>query len=151
MPVDPNIQTPAPSWLIYAIIGGFLIIFPLIWCFVLWILSLGGWRQLAKTFAAGNLPVTGERHSGLNGMIGAVSYRGVITVHLNEEGFFMEVMAIFKVCHPRLFIPWSEIKSRQPVRILWWKSVKLTVGDPQVATVTLPEDLFALPLPATQG
>lgn len=63
----------------------------------------------------------------------------------------MEVMAIFKVYHPRLFIPWSEIKSRQPVRVLWWKSVKLTVGDPQVATVTLPEDLFALPLPAPRG
>ena len=77
---------PAPAWLPFAIIAAFLVVFPLMWCLVTGLLSvMGGWQRLAQTFAAGNRPVTGQARHGLNGMVGWVSYRFVLTVHVAPE------------------------------------------------------------------
>lgn len=142
MPPTTN-ETSSPAWLPFAIIGGFLIVFPLFWCAVVWFLSeVGGWRQLGRRYAAGDRPITGERFSGVVGMVGGVSYRYVLTLHVNTEGFFIEVMPLFKVGHPRLFIPWSEISERIPFRVLWWKGERLRIGQPVITTITLPANLL---------
>jgi hypothetical protein len=134
---------PAPYWLIFAIIGGFLVVFPLFWCFVVWLIShVGGWQRLSKRYAAGNRPVTGARHNGIQGMVGVASYRGTLTLHFNADGFFVEVMPLFKIGHPRLFIPWTDISARKEIRLLWWKSERLSIGNPAVATITLPAALL---------
>ena len=138
-----NNTTPAPEWLIFAIIGGFLIVFPIFWCFVVWLLSqVGGWQRLARRYAAGDRSVTGERHSGVNGMVGIANYRRILTLHFNAEGFFIEVMPLFKIGHPRLFIPWSEISTRLPCRVFWWKAERLGIGQPVLNTITLPAKLL---------
>lgn len=141
--MNPPNATPAPDWLIFAIIGGFLIVFPLFWCFVVWLIShVGGWQRLARHYAAGDRPVTGQRCSGVQGMVGWASYRGTLTLHFNAEGFFMEVMPLFKIGHRRLFIPWSEISARSPHRVFWWKTERLSIGQPAVNTITLPAALL---------
>ena len=140
---------PAPDWLIFAIVGGFLIVFPLFWCLVVWILSrVSGWHRLAALHASGSRPVAGVCHVGVTGMVGGVSYRGVLTLHFDTGGFFLEVMPLFKIGHPRLFIPWSEITGRTPRSVLWWKAVSLGVGHPAISTVTLPADLVKTHSPA---
>jgi hypothetical protein len=140
----PTHAAPAPEWLIYAIIGGFLVVFPLLWCFVVWLLSqIGGWKHLARRYAAGNRRVTGERCSGIQGMVGSVSYRFILTLHFNAGGFFIEVMPLFKIGHPRLFIPWSAVSARNPCRVFWWKAERLSIGQPVIATITLPAGLLA--------
>lgn len=132
----------APEWLVFAIVGGFLVVFPLFWCVVVWILSrASGWHRLAARFACGGRLMTGARHRGVTGMVGLVSYRGTLTLHFDTDGFFMEVMPLFRIGHQRLFIPWSEISGRMPRRVLWWKSVSLSVGQPVISTITLPADL----------
>lgn len=134
---------PAPEWLVFAIVGGFLIIFPLFWCFVVWMLSrISGWHRLAARHASGSRLVTGTRHCGVTGMVGAVGHRGTLTLHFDSEGFFIEVMPLFKVGHPRLFIPWTEISGRKDRTVLWWKSVSLSIGQPQITTITLPAALL---------
>ena len=135
---------PNPVWPILAITGGFLIIFPVLWCLIVWIMSyVGGWQRLARRYAAGVRPVVGEQRSGFAGMAGVVTYRSVLTLHLNREGFFVEVMPLFRIGHPRLFIPWSEISAREPYWVLFWKAERLTIGRPPAATLTLPKDLLA--------
>ncbi len=135
---------PAPSWLIFAIVGGFFVIFPLFWCFVVWLIShVGGWQRLAKRYKAGEYRVvTGDLHKGVQGMVGIANYKGTLTLHFNAEGFFMEVMPLFKIGHPRLFIPWSEISARKDSNLLWWKRQRLSIGNPVVNTVTLPTGLL---------
>lgn len=133
----------APVWLPFAIIGGFLIIFPLFWCGVVWLISrIGGWHRLARRYAAGDRLVTGTSTRLFGAMVGCASYRGCLTLHFNAEGFFMEVMPLFKIGHPRLFIPWSEISTRTPVSLLWWKAERVSIGRPVVSTVTLPAGLL---------
>jgi|JI6StandDraft_1071083.scaffolds.fasta_scaffold00592_12 hypothetical protein len=134
---------PTPEWLIFAIVGGFFVAFPLFWCLVVWILSrASGWHRLAARFASGGRLITGARHSGVTGMVGLVSYRGVLTLHFEPDGFFLEVMTLFRVGQPRLFIPWSEVTERKPHQVLWWKSVSLSIGQPVITTITLPADLL---------
>ena len=137
-------STPAPPWLPFAIIGGFVIFFPLIWCCVVWLLSqIGGWSRLAKHYAARGAPVYGREFRSVTGMVGGTSYRGVLTVHVNEEGFFLEPMTLFRIAHPRLFIPWREVAERTSLSVLWWKAERLTIGAPKIGTITLPENVLA--------
>jgi hypothetical protein len=143
MPPTTNANSD-PEWLPFAIIGGFLIVFPLFWCGVVRLLSeVGGWQRLARRYVAGDLAVTGERFRGVTGLVGAVSYRSVLTLHFNADGFFIEVMPFFRIGHPRLFIPWSEIGERIPSRTLWWKGERLSIGHPAIGTITLPAKLLA--------
>jgi len=134
----------SPVWLAVAIVGGFAIFFPLMWCFVVWLLSqIGGWSALAQRYAAGNRPVSGEVHKSVTGMVGATSYRNILTLHLNEDGFFIEPMALFRIAHPRLFIPWQDVTDRSIVTLLWWQAERLTIGSPKVGSITLPVDILS--------
>jgi hypothetical protein len=145
-PADPS----ASGWLLIpAIVVGFLVAFPLLWCAVMWILSgISGWRALAARYASGERQMGGARRDSVTGMIGAVSYRSVLTVRMDDYGFSLEVMPLFRIGHPRLFIPWSEISERRSRQVLWWKSVSLSVGHPAIATITLPTDLVENYFPA---
>ena len=39
----------------------------------------------------------------------AINYSGALTVGANETGLYLSPWAIFRVGHPRLFIPWGEM------------------------------------------
>jgi len=129
--------------LILAGLVGFLLVFALFWCGVIWLIShVGGWHRLALRYGVGHLDPTGERCAGVRGMVGMASYGGVLIVHFCREGFYLEVMRIFRPGHPRLFIPWSDISARTSVQALIWKSERLSIGDPPVSTITLPAGLL---------
>jgi hypothetical protein len=136
-------SAPDPSWhLVLCILVGFAVVFPLFWCFIVWMLSwVSGWRRLSRRYASGSRPVAGERHAGVTGMVGLVSYRHVLTLHFAGDGFFLEPLVLFKVGHPRLFIPWSEVTRRGSFAVLWWRAARLGVGESVVATLSLPADL----------
>jgi hypothetical protein len=126
-------------WMIPAITGGFLVIFPIVWCGVVLLLSvISGWRRLARDYAAGDRKVTGQARSGVIGMVGMISYRFVLTVHVNKEGFFMEVLAPFRIGQPRLFIPWDAVSSHKRYWSPWWKAETMKIGNPPIAAITLP-------------
>mgnify|MGYP003669581018 CR=1 FL=1 len=133
-----------PAWGIPGIVVGFLVTFPMLWCFVGWLLSkIGGWSRLAKHYPAGDRPVVGQYHRGLRGMVRLTSYKGVLTVHLSDEGLFSIRDATVQVRSPALFIPWSEVASRTPRSILWMNSKKLEIGRPTLATLSLPARVLA--------
>ena len=142
--------SPDPNWpLMLAIIGGFFVVFPAFWCFVVWLLSrLSGWHRLATRYASGNRPVTGTRYGGVTGMVGGVSYRSTLTLHFDTDGFFMEPMVLFKIGQPRLFIPWSDISDRKSFAVLWWSATRLSVGQPVIGTISLPVYLLDKHAPA---
>lgn len=134
----------APPWLVFAIIGGFLVVFPIFWCSIVWLLSrFGGWHRLAERYDARDRTASGRCHRAVTGMVGGTSYRNTLTVHLDDDGFFLEVNPLFRVGHPRLFIPWSEISDRTPRKVFWWSAERLSVGRPKVGTVTLPTEVLS--------
>ncbi len=132
-----------PVWLILGILVGFVVVFPLFWCGVVALLGfVGGWRSLAKHYRAGNRPVSGIRANPARSMIGFVSYRNIIAIHFTPEGFFLETMPLFRVGHPRLFIPWADVVGRKRTRWFFYTSESLLIGDPKVGLITLPAKLM---------
>lgn len=125
--------------MVLAIVAGVAVALPLFWCAVVWLLShVSGWQTLARSFGAGTRPVTGTPYHFVTGMVGWVSYRHVLTLHVAADGLFLEVMPLFRIGHPRLFIPWTQIGGRRPARVLFWTAERFEVGQPPAGVVTLP-------------
>lgn len=135
--------TASLSVVFFCILVAFLIGFLLIWCFVVWLIShLSGWQRLAKHYSAGDRPVTGTTYRGFRGLVGIAHYRYVLTLHVNDDSFFMEISPLFRLGHACLCIPWSEVRSQTPHFTPWWKAERLHIGDPVVGTITLPVELL---------
>ena len=140
-------STPSAAylmWLPVFIVLGFAIIFPLFWCGVVLLISyIGDWSNLKKRYAAlKDQQPYGEVHGGVFGWVGLSRYKYTLTVHVNAEGFFVENSPFFRIGHPRLFIPWSEVAERQRKQVLFWDMMVFTVGTPKVGKIALPAKLF---------
>ena len=127
-----------PYFLIPIFIIGFPLAFAAIWSLVSLILSVvGGWSGLAKQYRCQQQPA-GEslRHYWM--MMGVVSYRGVATLQARPEGLYLSMMVLFRLGHPALLIPWSDIKQRGTAQqgLLNWTTLEL--GTPKVTTLRLP-------------
>jgi hypothetical protein len=103
--------------------------------------TLGGWRQLAETFPANDLP-TGKRFRMQSGSLGWVNYSACLTVYSSPEGLWLSTMWPFRVGHPPIFIPWSEIHDVTTRRQLWMEIVVFEVGSPSVTKLTLSKKVF---------
>lgn len=80
------------------------------WMAVCWLLgTLSGWGGLARRYRT-NAPEPFGADGMLSGMLGLVSYRGVLQVGFAEDGFDLRVMMLFRAGHPPVRIPWSEIR-----------------------------------------
>lgn len=131
-----------PVWVVILIPLVFFIVFPLIWCLVMWINSnVSGWSRLAKHYRSDAEP-NGQQWSGIQGKIGLVSYKGVLDCTTNETGMFLQPSMIFRFAHPRLFIPWEEWHDLKAQQYLWLSMVSARIGNPKVASVILQSKVF---------
>jgi len=88
----------------------FVIFFVLLWCTVSFVLAtIGGWRRLAEayrfegTFEGSQWRFTSAR------IRWGVNYNGCLTIGANERGLYVAVLLPFRLAHPPLFIPWSDV------------------------------------------
>ena len=120
----------------------FTIFFPLLWCGVVFLISrIGDWSRLAKHFSAPDRKPSGTLHKGVLGSVGISQYKYTLIVHLNDEGFFLENMWLFRIGHPRLFIPWSAVSKREKKQVLMFHFNILTIGEPKIGKVALALEL----------
>ena len=72
---------------IFAILGGFLVAFPLFWCAVVGLIArIGGWQRLAQDFH-GTEPPEGEHFGWRSGSLGWFgNYRNVLDVWVSGHG-----------------------------------------------------------------
>lgn len=80
-----------------------------IWAFVCLLLSvLGGWRSLAEAYAVADRP-RGQILRGCSARVGWTNYRGILTFTAGSTHLHMALFVLFRLGHPALSIPWSEI------------------------------------------
>ncbi|MCG8601715.1 MAG: hypothetical protein MI807_16360 [Verrucomicrobiales bacterium] len=140
--MEPNPSQDMPVWVVILIPFAFLIMFPLIWCFVMWINSMvSGWGLLVRRYRADEVP-TGQVWNSVHGSVGLVSYRGVLTCVTNPEGIYIRPGMLFRFAHPGLFIPWSEFSRVRRRNILWLRMVAARVGDPRAGSLSLDAKVF---------
>lgn len=105
-----------------------LLIIPLCvagWIVFSYLLSyLSGWRFLAQAYRA-TQPFSGRVvRPWAASMRWGVNYNGLIAIGMNSMGIHLSAFFLFRVGHPPIFIPWSEISaSRQ--RRWWFKLIRL--------------------------
>jgi len=97
----------------------FLLYFICLWSGVSLLISLiGGWFELGRAYRA-VAPFQGSRWHLQDAYLRLLtSYRGVLTVGANSEGFYASVFFPFRIGHPPLFIPWQDVSVRAD-KCLW--------------------------------
>jgi hypothetical protein len=99
-----------------------------------------GLVELARRYPVTQLP-TGAMLAKQTVKVGSVRYRSCIAVSVGERGLYLGV-------HPPLLakgdmlIPWEEVKGAWKTRLYSRRAVRLSIGEPEVGSVTLYEGLY---------
>jgi hypothetical protein len=90
----------------------FLLVFVVFWCAISFVISLlGGWWFLASAYRAKS-DFIGERWWFRSAGFGLANYENVLIVGANQAGLHLACIVPFRVGHPPLFIPWSELEMK---------------------------------------
>jgi hypothetical protein len=111
--------------------AAFAFIFPIffvaLWCAIGFLSSkLTGWAVLAQRFRS-TYPFAGQiwRWKSARMRRGA-NYNNCLTIGADPIGLYLSMVFFFRVGHPPLFLPWSEISVRGRRKILFLKFVELS-------------------------
>ncbi|MBL8018674.1 MAG: hypothetical protein JNM27_03335 [Leptospirales bacterium] len=118
----------------------FPLIFVAMWFGVSFALAaFSGWQWLSENYPLkGKFP--GNNSGWISGNMCGVTFRSCLVVAGDDAGFYMRMTLLFRLGHPPLFIPWSDIVAA-PRRILWWDSTVLEFRkSPGVLLSLSPED-----------
>ena len=119
--------------LVASVLGGAGLV---IWLVLKILRGLGG-NSLARGYAAAAEP-PGRRFTGQTIAIGAVRHRLSGTVVIGPAGLYVRGAIVSR---PAL-IPWPDVRSARDARIFQRQAVELSIGNPEVGTVTVYPDLF---------
>lgn len=93
------------------------------WCAICFVLSLiGGWHSLAQHYRL-NGAFAGKRWHLRSGSLRLVNYGNCLTLGADSTGLFMSILFPFRIGHPPLHIPWSEV-SAESYRLFFFPRVK---------------------------
>ena len=88
---------------------GFAAFFALMWVGVsLLIATRSGWRSLAEVYRL-DKEFEGSVWRLKSGRIGSANYSSCLTLGANERGMLLKVLLPFRLWHPPLFVPWSDV------------------------------------------
>ncbi|MEM7427713.1 MAG: hypothetical protein AAF441_16595 [Pseudomonadota bacterium] len=91
-------------------VAGFLIVFPLFWMAITWLVStVGGWSVLAEQYPASE-PLTGETFSWRSVRLGFFgSYSNCMRVTISGRGLYLQPLFVYRFGHRPVFIPWEAV------------------------------------------
>jgi hypothetical protein len=97
--------------------------------------ATGGWGKLAEVYGTNN-PPTGQITKGETIQVGPETYKRCVNLGVADEGLYVSVW------RKTVLIPWTEFRRIGQATLYWQKVPMLTVGDPPVATMTVPVAVF---------
>jgi hypothetical protein len=102
-----------------------------------------GWSALAERYPAATA-LAAPVIAGQTLQVGLVRYRRCVTVGIHQEGLYLAAQPGLPLLprNPPLLIPWSEFHHPQETRLYWRRAEQLVVGDPRVASITFPFELY---------
>jgi hypothetical protein len=114
-------------------LAGFAVYFVLLWTAISFMIAFaGGWRRLAQRYRT-QLPFPAYKRRFQSGYFRLiVGYRSVLTLASDTNGIHLGVVFPFRLGHPRLFIPWSDIQIEPTERWLFLTRQTLRFGPTQI-------------------
>ena len=113
---------------------------------------VSGWSTLAQRYGAKFEP-DGTLYQRQTIKVGSVRWRFAAMVGVSPSGLYLAVTPRFGplrrlIPQPPLLIPWSDIKVVGPGHIyLGWQAVELSVGNPRITSLTVPQRLYQILAP----
>ncbi|TGE25028.1 hypothetical protein E5K00_07465 [Hymenobacter aquaticus] len=123
------------SWLYplpFLLVGGFVAF----WCLVVKLISLLGWRRLARYYAVPAVPA-GRVFSLTRAHIGSVKYDRSVRATATAQGLGLSTMALFSIGHPPLLIPWVAFGPIQAEKFLWVTTYTTRISLPDAGSMQL--------------
>jgi len=125
------LNEPPPPWLLEP--QWFFPFFALFWAGISGLLAiLGGWASLATYFRAED-SVDGERFRFVSGSMGLrflpVTYGNCLFITVNESGFRLSILFLFRILSPPLFIPWKSVASVERKHFLFFPYTVVQLRD----------------------
>lgn len=99
--------------------------------------AIGGWRDLARRYRADDKP-PGEYYHFRSGSFGGIGYKNLLTVGVCDDGLYLAVFFLFRVAHPPLLVPWSQVQGVHVIRFFTLTGCSVTIGERKRIRVTLP-------------
>ena len=104
----------------------YVFFFIIIWVGVCQLISIvGGWKILSRDYRANSAFDGKKMWLKSVGLRRWTNYNNCITVGANKYGLFLSVFPIFRVGHPPLFFPWTDISAEAGSRRFFGDFVKL--------------------------
>ena len=103
------------------------------WCLISLLISAMGWMGLAARYRT-RAPATGRIYAVQSGDIGA-RYTGVLIFGIQPDGLRMSVLLPFRVGHPPLLVPWSDIDLVEDKKTMFGTLFVFRIGKPYGTTV----------------
>jgi hypothetical protein len=88
---------------------------------------VSGWWSLAERFRANARP-DGQKMLGYVKQIGIVPENRVTYMIVSPAGLHLSVVFLFRLFHPPLLIPWSEVHFARKIQTLWWASYEFDLA-----------------------
>jgi hypothetical protein len=101
----------------------------------------GGWSRLAEKFPGPFQPEGAASHRQTI-QVGAVAYKNCATMAFTPQGLYLEVKIPFFSRLTPLLIPWESILDLRGGTLYWRKTVTLSIGSPEIGTITVFQDLY---------
>jgi hypothetical protein len=88
---------------------------------------VGGWFALSQVYRT-RVPFTGAKWRMQSGQLRyLMGYNNILTIGVSPQGLYLANMFLFRLMHPPLLVPWSEIKIRRKKGWVF-ESVIFTLG-----------------------
>ena len=105
----------------------YILFFIIIWAGVCKLISaVGGWKILSGDYRANSVFDGKKMWLKSVGMRRWTNYNNCITVGADKYGLYLSVFPIFRVGHPPLFFPWTDISTEAGSRRFFGDFVKFT-------------------------
>ena len=129
--IEPQVFS---MWFIPTFVVGWLCVCSLLAYFA-------GWPKLAVRFRSSQ-PVEGERFRFTSGSIGMstwfpVNYRSCLFFTVNDVGFRISVLFIFRLFSPPLFIPWADVEAVTEKRLWFFRHAVISIRDSKTKIMVL--------------
>ena len=102
----------------------------------------GGLNALCATYAASERPM-GEVRDRQRFMVGALRYRNCVYTEVSSRGLYVDL----RYGGGPVLVPWGAFGAAWPVVVCWRRMVGLSVGHPEVATISVELPLYELMRP----
>ena len=122
-------------------LGGLLFTGGLFWAVMQGLSRISGWQQVARQYPA-NRPPGGIKFSVQSAALWWVSYNNCLTIYRDDYGLHIYPWLPFRIGHPPLLIPWTEMHRPVESRFLGMRFISVDVGSPRLTRLQVSAKVF---------